>query len=57
MARSGTRLNVWLLVLWPVVFLGLLAEAKAKERLLESKFGEAYARYRRSTWRFVPRLG
>jgi len=56
-ARSGTRLNVWLLVLWPVVFLGLLAEAKAKERLLESKFGEAYARYRRSTWRFVPRLG
>jgi protein-S-isoprenylcysteine O-methyltransferase Ste14 len=54
-AALGT-LNVWLLVLWPAVFLGMLAEAKAEERLLESKFGEAYASYRRSTWRFVPRL-
>jgi protein-S-isoprenylcysteine O-methyltransferase Ste14 len=54
-AALGT-LNIWLLVLWPVVLLGLLAEAKAEERLLESKFGEAYARYRSSTWRFVPRL-
>jgi len=54
-AALGT-LNVWLLVLWPVLFLGLLAEAKAEERFLELKFSEAYARYRRSTWRFVPRL-
>lgn len=54
-AALGT-LNVWLMVLWPVVFLGILAEAKAEERLLERKFGEAYSRYRQSTWRFIPRL-
>jgi protein-S-isoprenylcysteine O-methyltransferase Ste14 len=49
-------LNVGLLLIWPLSFLGILFQAGAEERLLESKFGEAYRHYAGRTGQLVPRL-
>jgi protein-S-isoprenylcysteine O-methyltransferase Ste14 len=48
-------LNVWLLLLWPISLLGILVQAGAEERLLESKFGEVYRRYTARTGQLMPR--
>jgi protein-S-isoprenylcysteine O-methyltransferase Ste14 len=50
-------LNGWLLVLFPLFVIGMSTEARLEERLLESKFGEAYRMYARDRRRFIPRLG
>jgi protein-S-isoprenylcysteine O-methyltransferase Ste14 len=42
------------MVLVAGLFAVLVARMKAEETLLESEFGEAYAGYRRRTWRLVP---
>lgn len=49
-------LNVWLLLLWPISLGGILLQARAEERLLAWKFGEAYRGYATRTGRLVPRL-
>jgi protein-S-isoprenylcysteine O-methyltransferase Ste14 len=49
-------LNVYLLLLWPLSLLGILVQANSEERLLESKFGQAYRRYVGCTGQLVPRL-
>ena len=54
-AALGT-LNVSLLVLWPIAVMGTWLQARLEEQLLESKFGESYRRYARTTGRFLPRL-
>jgi protein-S-isoprenylcysteine O-methyltransferase Ste14/membrane protease YdiL (CAAX protease family) len=49
-------LNIWLLLLWPLSLLAILVQAGAEERLLLSKFGQAYRLYTGGTGRIVPRL-
>jgi protein-S-isoprenylcysteine O-methyltransferase Ste14 len=49
-------LNVWLLLLWPLSFLGMLVQARSEERLLVSRFGQAYRGYAGRTGQFVPRF-
>jgi protein-S-isoprenylcysteine O-methyltransferase Ste14 len=49
-------LNVYLLLLWPLSLLGILVQARSEERLLESKFGQAYRRYASRTGQFIPNL-
>jgi protein-S-isoprenylcysteine O-methyltransferase Ste14 len=49
-------LNIWLLLLWPLSLLGILIQAGTEERLLGSKFGQAYQRYASRTGQLVPRL-
>jgi protein-S-isoprenylcysteine O-methyltransferase Ste14 len=49
-------LNVGLLLLWPLALLGILIQAGSEERLLESKFGQAYRSYADRTGRLVPRV-
>jgi protein-S-isoprenylcysteine O-methyltransferase Ste14 len=49
-------LNIWLLLLWPLSLLGILIQAGSEERLLGSKFGQAYRRYAGRTGQLVPRL-
>ncbi len=47
-------LNMLLLVLWPLYVLGVSAEARVEEELLEAKFGSEYRAYARRTGRFIP---
>jgi protein-S-isoprenylcysteine O-methyltransferase Ste14 len=54
-AALGT-LNVLLLALWPIAWVGSFVQASAEERLLVSTFGTAYETYGRRIGRFVPRL-
>jgi protein-S-isoprenylcysteine O-methyltransferase Ste14 len=49
-------LNVWLLLLWPLSFLGILVQAGSEERLLGTRFGEDYERYVGRTGQLVPRF-
>jgi protein-S-isoprenylcysteine O-methyltransferase Ste14 len=49
-------LNIWLLLLWPLSLVGILIQARSEERLLGSKFGQAYLRYAGRTGQLVPRL-
>jgi protein-S-isoprenylcysteine O-methyltransferase Ste14 len=49
-------LNVYLLLLWPLSLLGILVQAHSEERMLESKFGQAYRRYAGGTGQLIPRL-
>jgi protein-S-isoprenylcysteine O-methyltransferase Ste14 len=49
-------LNIWLMLLWPLSLVGILIQAGSEERLLESKFGQAYRRYAARTGQLVPRL-
>jgi protein-S-isoprenylcysteine O-methyltransferase Ste14 len=49
-------LNVWLLLIWPLSFLAILIQAGAEERLLLSKFGQAYRIYASGTGCLIPRL-
>ena len=49
-------LNAWLLLLWPLSLLGILLQVGSEERLLSSKFGQAYRRYAGRTGQLVPRL-
>jgi protein-S-isoprenylcysteine O-methyltransferase Ste14 len=50
-------LNIWLLLLWPLSFIGIRIQAGAEERLLDLRFGQAYQRYANSTGMLVPWLG
>ena len=49
-------LNVWLLLLFPIMAVGFSMEARLEERLLASKFGDLYVRYAAGKRRFIPRL-
>jgi protein-S-isoprenylcysteine O-methyltransferase Ste14 len=49
-------LNVCLLLLWPVSFLGILIQAASEEQLLGARFGQDYERYVRRTGRLAPRF-
>jgi protein-S-isoprenylcysteine O-methyltransferase len=49
-------LNVAVLLLWPISLVGILVQARSEERLLASKFGEAFRRYAGRTGQLVPRL-
>jgi protein-S-isoprenylcysteine O-methyltransferase len=49
-------LNIWLLLLWPLSLVGILIQARSEERLLGSKFGQAYHCYAARTGQLVPRL-
>ncbi len=49
-------LNAYLLALWPIIVIGVAAQARMEEQLLESKFGEAYRTYAQRVGRFIPRL-
>ena len=49
-------LNVGVLLIWPVSFLGICIQAASEERLLGQKFGQEYERYVRRTGRLVPRF-
>jgi protein-S-isoprenylcysteine O-methyltransferase Ste14 len=49
-------LNVWVLLLWPVSLLGILAQAGSEEQLLATRFGQDYPPYARRTGQLVPRL-
>jgi len=55
-AALGT-LNLPLLVLWPLYVLGVSAEARVEEELLQAKFGSTYRDYANRSGRFLPRLG
>jgi protein-S-isoprenylcysteine O-methyltransferase len=48
-------LNVWLLLLWPFSLVGILIQAGSEERLLGSKFGQAYRGYAGRTGQLLPR--
>jgi protein-S-isoprenylcysteine O-methyltransferase Ste14 len=56
LGSGAGMLNVYLLLLWPFSLLGILVQANSEERLLESKFGEAYQHYAGRTGQLVPRL-
>ncbi len=49
-------LNVWLLLLFPIMVIGFSMEASLEDRLLASKFGDFYRRYAAGKRRFIPRL-
>jgi protein-S-isoprenylcysteine O-methyltransferase len=49
-------LNVCLLLLWPVSFLGILVQAASEEQLLAARFGREYERYAARVNRLVPRF-
>lgn len=57
LGSSIASLNVSLLLLWPLSFLGILIQAACEERLLGTRFGQDYERYVRRTGRLVPRFG
>jgi protein-S-isoprenylcysteine O-methyltransferase Ste14 len=47
-------LNVCLLPIWPVSFLGIFIQAASEEQLLRGRFGQNYERYIGRTGRLVP---
>lgn len=49
-------LNLWVLLIWPVSFLGILVQAASEERVLGAKFGQEYGRYAAMTGLLVPRF-
>lgn len=49
-------LNVCLLLLWPLSFLGILVQAGSEELLLGSKFADLYQGYAGRTGRWLPRV-
>ena len=56
LASGLGTLNAMLVLLWPLYLLGVSAEARVEEELLEAKFGLEYQNYARRTGRFVPSL-
>lgn len=56
LGSSVATLNVWLLSLWPLSFLGILVQAKSEEQLLGIRFGQDYERYIGQTGRLIPRF-
>jgi protein-S-isoprenylcysteine O-methyltransferase Ste14 len=54
-AALGT-INWLLLLLWPVITLGVVKQARAEERLLRGKFGNRYDQYAAATGGLIPRV-
>jgi protein-S-isoprenylcysteine O-methyltransferase Ste14 len=50
-------LNVCLLLIWPVSFLGILIQASVEEQVLGARFGREYESYAGRVGRLVPRFG
>jgi protein-S-isoprenylcysteine O-methyltransferase Ste14 len=48
-------LNVCVLLLWPVSFLGILIQADSEEHLLRERLTQTYERYVRRTGQLFPR--
>jgi protein-S-isoprenylcysteine O-methyltransferase Ste14 len=49
-------LNMYLLILFPIVVVGFSMEARVEEQLLESRFAQVYRDYARGKRRFVPHV-
>jgi protein-S-isoprenylcysteine O-methyltransferase Ste14 len=49
-------LNIFLWILWPLSFAGILIQAASEEQLLGDQFGPDYDRYVRRTGKLFPRL-
>jgi protein-S-isoprenylcysteine O-methyltransferase Ste14 len=49
-------LNWLLLLLWPVITVGVLKQARSEEQMLHGKFGKRYDEYAATTGRLIPRL-
>ncbi|MGH7628946.1 MAG: methyltransferase family protein [Gemmatimonadales bacterium] len=49
-------LNWLLLLLWPLITVGVLKQARAEEQLLRGKFGHRYDEYAAATGRLLPRF-
>lgn len=49
-------LNMYLLILFPIVVVGFSMEARVEEQLLESSFAQVYRDYARGKRRFVPHV-
>ena len=46
--------SLLVLVLVPILIWIVIARIQAEERLLAAQFGQAYADYRRRTWKLLP---
>jgi protein-S-isoprenylcysteine O-methyltransferase len=46
--------NVYVLLLWPVSFVGILIQAASEEQVLRAQFGQDYDRYVSRTGRLLP---
>ena len=48
--------NILLLALWPLYFIGVDAQARLEDEILEARFGTDYREWAARTGRFLPRL-
>ncbi len=49
-------LNIYLWMIWPISFTGILIQASSEEQVLGERFGPDYESYARRTGRLVPRI-